>query len=116
MPHVQIRHAQPLAALLPALSSFQETAAPDVRKVQAAYLAPDGHHLLLEVIVVEQYLRQRFFLLLREEAGNVVVRCHPFCAPQKTDGVKRLIAGIAQLCRAQSPGGEIGHTNLEPYL
>ncbi|MBM3316732.1 MAG: hypothetical protein FJY75_02665 [Candidatus Eisenbacteria bacterium] len=116
MPHVQLRGAVRVADLAAPLADFMEAQPPEVRKIQGAFLALDRRHLLLEAVVVEAYLRQSFFLLLREEEEGLLIRCHPVGTPQKTDGVKRLIAAVARRCRALRPDLVVGNTNLEALL
>ncbi len=116
MPHVQIRGACRLADLRDALAGFLESAPPEILKLQGAYLDSAAGRLLFEAVVVEGYLRQNFFLLVREEEGAVLIRCHPFSNPQKTPGVKRLIARVALRCLQACPGAEIGNTNLRDFL
>jgi hypothetical protein len=116
MPHVQVTGPCRVKDLAAPLALFMESEPPNVRKIQAAYLSLDATHLVCEVIVVEEYLRQSFFLLLRDEPQGVLIRCHPFCAPQKTNGVKRLIARIAHRCLELNPACAIGNTNLQAFF
>lgn len=112
MPHVQLRGPCELASLRDPLASLLDAEPPEVLKIQGAYLDAGEQRLILEAVVVEDYLRQNFFLLIRRDADGLMVRCHPFSPPQKTDGVKRLIARVAQRCRQLCPGLEVGNTNL----
>jgi|WetSurMetagenome_2_1015567.scaffolds.fasta_scaffold238150_2 hypothetical protein len=116
MPHVQVTGPCRVEDLAPSLASLVEAQPPEVLKIQAAYLALDRSQLILEAIVVEEYLRQSFFLLLRDEPEGIMIRCHPFCSPQKTDAVKRLIARIARAALALHPACAVGHTNLQAFL
>jgi hypothetical protein len=116
MPHVQILGPCRVRDLGDPLSRIVESYSSGVLKVQDACLDAAATHLILEAVVVEGYLRQSFFLLVRQEEDGVLVRCHPFCAPQKTDGVKRLIALVARRCLQACPGSRVGNTNLTPYL
>jgi len=116
MPHVQLKGSCRVAELCGPLAGFLSSAPPEVLKIQGVYLDATANRLLLEAVVVEQYLRQSFFLLVREEADGLIVRCHPFSSPQKTPGVKRLIARIALRCLESCPGAKIGNTNLKDYL
>jgi hypothetical protein len=116
MPHVQVVGPCRIRDLSAPLSRIVESYSSGVLKVQGACLDTEATHLILEAIVVEGYLRHSFFLLVRQETDGVLVRCHPFCAPQKTDGVKRLIALVARRCLALCPGSRVGNTNLTPYL
>jgi len=116
MPHVQLAGPCRVADLREPLAGFLESAPPEVLKIQGAFLDAAGLRLILEAVVVEQYLRQNFFLLVRQEDDGLIVRCHPFSAPQKTPGVKRLIARVALRCLALCPGARIGNTNLREFL
>ncbi len=116
MPHVQIVGACRIRDLIAPLTGYLESAPPLVLKVAVVYIDPRETQLLLEAIAVEGYLRQSFFLLVRQESDGVLIRCHPFCAVQKTDGVKRLIARVAQRCLQCCPGSHTGNTNLTAYL
>jgi hypothetical protein len=116
MPHVQLRGPCRPAVLAAALARLMETEPPEVRKILGGFLSLDGSRLILEALVVEAYLRQTFFLLLCEEPGGMIIRCHPVGAPQKTDGVKRLIASVARECLASEPDCSIGNTNLQGFL
>ena len=116
MPHVQVRGARPLAELQAGLRHQVEQDPPQVLKLREAFLAREGREMILEAIVVEGYLRQSFLVLVRADAHALVVRCHPFSHPQKTEGVKRLIAHVGRLCRDHSPGAAFGNTNLGAYL
>jgi hypothetical protein len=112
MPHMQIVGPCRIRDLSAPLSQIIESYPPRVLKIQKAYIDPEATQLVLEAVVVEGYLRQSFFLLVRQEENGVLVRCHPFCAPQKTDGVKRLIILVAHRCLELCPGSRVGNTNL----
>ncbi|MCK4412836.1 MAG: hypothetical protein KAY32_04770 [Candidatus Eisenbacteria sp.] len=116
MPHVQLNGPGELRSLREPLSTLLLSAPPRILKIQGAYLDGAEQHLILEAVVVEEYLRQNFFLLIRRDTDDLIVRCHPFSTPQKTDGVKQLIALVAQRCREICPELQIGNTNLRSYL
>jgi hypothetical protein len=116
MPHIQLKGSCELRRLCEPLAALQRAAPPLVMKIQHVYLAPAEEQMILEAVVVEEYLRQNFFLLIRRDADGLIVRCHPFSAPQKTDGVKQLIALVAGCCREVCPQLEIGNTNLQSFL
>lgn len=116
MPHVQVTGTCRPAELQSVLAQMTAGEPPLVLRVRDAFINAAGDHLLLEALVVEGYLRQAFFLLVRKDEDGVLIRCHPFSAVQKTDGVKRLIAEVARRCLQHCPGSRIGHTNLQAYL
>ncbi len=116
MPHVQVVGSCDLPALAPSLAGFIESRPPLVMKIAHAYVSLDRQHLLLEAMVVEGYLRQAFFLLVRKDETGLIIRCHPTSPVQKTDGVKTLIARLARTCLSLCPGSRVGHTNLAPFI
>ncbi len=116
MPHVEIVGPCRVRELAAPLQAFEEKQPPFVAKIQDAYLSADGERLLLDALVVEGYLRQSFFLLVKNEKGGVLIRCHPSSAVQKTTGVRTLIARLGRRCLELCPGGRIGHTNLQSWL
>ena len=115
MPHVEIRG--PVR-----LSDFQARFAPrslregeTVTKTVGAFLAHDGRTLLLDVVIVEGFLRQSFFLVLTEREDGAMVRLWPRTAPEKTAGVKRAVAWAAAWLQAGLPSSTVGTTNLEAF-
>ena len=116
MPHVQIKGTIDLPVLVTELGQVLESKPPLVLKVAEAYLGGAGEKILLEAVVVEGHLRQNFFILIRAEAGALIVRCHPAMHVQKTEGVKEMIALIGRKTLALIPGGSVGNTNLGPYM
>ena len=117
MPHVELLGAAPLSA-------FHSRFHPDVLeekgtiiKAPASYLSHDGRSLLIECLCVEGYLRQSFFVLISQTDASTMIRLLPRTSPEKTDGVRRCLAWIASLLKADSPGSRVGKTNLpEPLL
>ncbi|MBD3235992.1 MAG: hypothetical protein GF330_04765 [Candidatus Eisenbacteria bacterium] len=116
MPHVQVVGECRLRDLREALGDFQTGAPPLLMRIRETFVNAPGTQLLLEAIVIEGYLRQSFFLLVRSEARGVLVRCHPASPVEKTTGVKTLIARVGAQIVARCPGTEIGHTNLAEFL
>jgi hypothetical protein len=116
MPHVEIVGPGRVRDLAAHLKNFEVKQLPFVAKIQDTYLSADGARLLLDALLVEGYLRQSFFLLVKDEEGGVLIRCHPSSAVQKTEGVKTLIAMLGSQCLELCPGSRVGHTNLQGWL
>jgi hypothetical protein len=116
MPHVEI--LGPVR-----LSDFQARFRPrrlqegeTVTKALAAYLAHDGRTLLIDLVVVEGFLRQTFFLVATERDDGAMVRLLPKTSPEKTPGVKRAVAWAAAWLLASAPAAAVGTTNLADIL
>lgn len=116
MPHVQIVGGCRLSDLRTALTEFRAGAPPLVLKIRETYQNDSATQMLLEAVVVEGYLRQTFFLLVRTDEDGILIRCHPASPVQKTDGVKTLIARLGARCVELCPGAQVGHTNLAEFL
>ena len=116
MPHVEVRGPVHLpgfhARFVPRSLREGET----VTKALGAFLAYDGRTLLVDLLIVEGFLRQSFFLVLTEREDGAMVRLLPRTSPEKTAGVRRAVAWMATWLQAASPSSVVGATNLEAFL
>lgn len=116
MPHVEVRGGPPLrelqARFQPATVSWDGA----VLKTLASYLSSDERTLLLDCLTVEGHLRQSFFAILTHRETGIMVRLLPRTSPEKTPGVKRLVAWVARTVRTGHAGAEFGATNLSDLL
>lgn len=116
MPHVEILGPVRLEAFHARFAprTLREDAI--VTKAAAAFLAHDRRSLLLDLMVVEGFLRQSFFLVMTERDDGAMVRLLPRTSPEKTAGVKRAVVWAAAWLRAGVPEATVGATNLEEFL
>ena len=115
MPHVVVEGAGPLGLGYRKFQPFVERQE-EILKVMDLYLNQKENSLLLESIVIESGSQQTFFAQLSQKDLNVTVRLLPRTDPEKTPGVKRLLATIAGRLRSLFPGSRFGKTNLEEFL
>ena len=115
MPHVVIHGDISLRALYDDFEPIEERAGDDVLKVTDVFLNHSGRVALLECVVVERR-PMSFFVQLARHEDRVTVRLFPPTDPQKTDGVRRILARIAWEIVRRFPGSRYGATNLEPFL
>jgi hypothetical protein len=116
MPHVVVEGAGPLGLAYRKLEPFVERQGQEILKVVDLYLNQKENSLLLESIVIEAGAQQTFFAQLSQKDLNVTVRLLPRTDPEKTPGVKRLLATIAGRLRSLFPGSRFGKTNLDEFL
>lgn len=116
MPHVVIENAPDLVAASRGLEPFTERAGGEILRLLDVYLNRSGHTALLECVVIEAGTTRAFFALLAQKEQQITVRLSPATDPEKTDGVKRLLAAIATRVRAGAPGSRFGKTNLQDFL
>jgi hypothetical protein len=116
MPHVVVENAPDLGAVCRDFAPFAERTEDRILRVADLYLNRSGRAVLLECVAVEKGINRSFFALLTQKNGQITVRLCPTTDPEKTDGVKKLLALIAERVREIVPGSHFGKTNLQEYL
>jgi len=116
MPHIVIEG--PLE-----LESFFRIYAPRVHalpngalKLMDGFLNQSGSSMLIEAIAAEGGPPNRFFILILRHEGKTTVKLYPGSDPEKTPGVKKLLAIVARQILDGCPGTAYGTTNLKDYL
>ena len=116
MPHVVIENAPDLAAVFRGLAPFAERTDEQILRLGDLYLNRVGRAALLESVVIDKGVAVSFFALLAQREDQITVRLYPLTDPEKTEGVKRLLALIAVRVRDLVPASRFGKTNLQDYL
>lgn len=116
MPHVVIEEALDLGAACQGVKVAASRSGREILKVVDVYLNRSGQTALVDCIVVEEGRSQPFFVQLSRKDRQITVRLLPATDPEKTDGVKRVMALIAKQVRESIPGSRFGKTNLEEFL
>jgi hypothetical protein len=88
----------------------------EILKVVDLYLNRSGHTALVDCVVVEDGRAQAFFVQLAQKDRQITVRLLAATDPEKTVGVKRVIALIAQQLHEATVGSRFGPTNLQDFL
>jgi len=116
MPHAVIQGGSlDLARIQRELEPFQERDGDLLLKVSDSFLSRRGTPLLLESLVVES-TRRKFLIEIDSREGSLTVHLYTLTDPEKTDGVRRLVAEVARRVCALDPAARIARTNLGPYL
>ncbi|HTO06131.1 MAG TPA: hypothetical protein VMR86_03665 [Myxococcota bacterium] len=85
----------------------------DVLRADQAYLEQGGRALLLEALCVEAGRKQPFYVKLSShDRGTTTVRIDPMTHPERSEGVRALVAEIAARLLAVTPGARVETTNL----
>ncbi len=116
MPHVEVIGG---ASVQDLHDRFQPRKARDGRAILKAtgmYLSHDRQSVLVDCLVIEGYLRQRFYLLVSSRDRGAMVRLLDLASPEKTDGVKRCVIWVSQWLRENRHDSSIGTTNLAGML
>jgi len=116
MPHVVIEGAPDLRAASGAVEPSVVREGNEILKVMDLYLNRSGQTALVDCVVVEEGRSQAFFVQLSQKDRQITVRLLPATDPEKTPGVKRVMALIARQLQAAAPGSRFGKTNLQDFL
>ncbi|MBK9519411.1 MAG: hypothetical protein IPO09_19140 [Anaeromyxobacter sp.] len=116
LPHVVIEEALDLGIASQGVALSATRAGAEILKVVDLYLNRSGRTALVDCVAVEEGRSQSFFVQLSQKDRQITVRLLPATDPEKTTGVKRLMAHIARQLLAASGGGRFGKTNLQDFL
>jgi hypothetical protein len=84
----------------------------DVLKTEAVYVERAGRALLIQALAVEAGRTQTFYVRVSAQERGASVRIDPLSRPERSEGVKRIVAEIGADLLARSPGAKVRTTNL----
>jgi hypothetical protein len=131
MPHVVITGPIDLARIYRELPAFEERRGGALLKLRDALLSRSGRTLLLDAVVVEGLTRaansedapragpgatRRFLVEVDQHRDGLTVRLYPPTDPEKTAGVKRLVARVASHILSLDERARVVRTNLAAEL
>jgi hypothetical protein len=116
MPHVVIEEALDLGLACRGIKIAAVRNGSEILRVVDVYLSRSGHTALVDSVVVEEGRSQAFFVQLSQNDRQITVRLLSATDPEKTDGVKRIMALIAGQLRESAEGSRFGKTNLQAFL
>jgi hypothetical protein len=113
VPHVVIDAEVDLRGYAERFAHVRIADAGDVLKTEAVYLERSGRTLLIQAVAVEAGRTQQFYVRISaQDRGSVSVRIDPLTKPERSEGVKRIVAGIGADLLARTPGAKVRTTNL----
>ena len=113
MPHAVIVGDTDLAAFARAWTPLVVRRGADVLRADTVYLEAGGRALLIEALCVEAGRKQPFYVKISaHDRGTTTVRIDPMTHPERSDGVRALVAEVAARLLATTPGGRVEKTNL----
>jgi hypothetical protein len=116
MPHVVIEEALDLGLACQGIKVAAVRNGAEILKVVDVYSSRSGHTALVDCVVVEEGSSKAFFVQVSQKDRQITVRLLPATDPDKTDGVKRIMALIATQLQESSAGSRFGKTNLQDFL
>lgn len=115
MPHILLEGPASIPDLQAAHRPFTVREGERLVKVDRFYADERGVAALVETLVVERAHTQKFFIVVAVRPGGLSVRLEPMTDPEKSPGVKRALAIVAERLR-RATGGRYGSTNIPEYL
>ncbi len=113
MPHAVLRGGLPLSRVWEQIEPVQEVSGSDVLQLEGAFLRHDRAQLLLMGLVIEQGVRQHFFISIAEKGDRISVSCQKQLSLEKTPGVKKLVSRVVQYLIEE--GATVEKSNLEGF-
>jgi hypothetical protein len=116
MPHVIIEGSASVERFYQDFAPVNIREQDTILKIQEVYLSTTRMDALLDCVVVEDRALKTFYIVLSQKDGKVTVHLDRLTDPEKTDGVKRLLAIVGHQLRSQDPACRYGKHNLAGYL
>ncbi len=116
MPHVIIEGPASVESFYQDFAPINIREQDTIMKIRDAYLSATKMTVLLDCLVVEDRTPNMFYMLLFQKDGRISVRLDPLTDPEKTDGVKRLLAIVGYKLKSQHHLCQYGKHNLAGYL
>jgi hypothetical protein len=113
MPHAVIEGDVDLRAFARGWTPLVLRRGGDVLRADELYLERDARACLIEALVVEAGRKQPFYVRIAlHDRKSATVRVDPLTHPERSAGVRELVAEIASRLLAVTPGAKVGATNL----
>jgi hypothetical protein len=116
MPHVVIEEALDVGSGCQGIKLGATRSGGEILKVVDVYVNRANRTALVDCVVVEDGRSQSFFVQLAQKDRQITVRLLAATDPEKTTGVKRIMALIAVQARQAMVGSRFGKTNLQEFL
>ncbi len=116
MPHIVLKGPVDLHSFYTGHKPVAREVAGEILKLHNIFMNQRGDILLIEALAVEHGPPNRFFVQIGRKDAKTTVKIYPGSDPEKTPGVKKLLALVAQQVKARNPQADYGHTNLQEFL
>ena len=116
MPHVVLTGDISLRDIFEKIEYFVVREDKNILKISDKFINQDKNSILVESLAIEAENKTSFLVLLSHREDGLVVRLYPQIDVEKTDGVKKILAKIANNIIAAFPSLEVGKTNLQEFL
>jgi len=116
MPHIVLENINSVKEAFDVIGPFINKIEGGVLKVTDTYINASQQSALIESLVVSQGSNQNFFVQLSQKKSSLTVRLFPLTDPEKTAGVKTIMAIIAKQIKDSNAQISYGKTNLQEFL
>jgi DNA primase len=116
MPHIVLEKINATKEAFEAVQPFSNKIEGGILKVMDKYINASEQSALVESLAIENGVNQTFFVQLSQKKSSLTIRLLPLTDPEKTDGVKTIMATIAKQIKDSNSSIEYGKNNLEDFL
>jgi len=116
MPHIVLENINATQDAYNAVTPFSIKIEGGILKVIDKYINASAQSALIESLAIENGKNQSFFVQLSQKKTSLTIRLLPLTDPEKTDGVKSIMAKIAKQIKDTDSAIAYGKTNLELFL
>jgi hypothetical protein len=116
MPHIVLENINKARDAFNAVQPFANKIEGGMLKVMDKYINANEQTVLIDSLAIENGKNQNFFVQLSQKKSSLTVRLLPLTDPQKTDGVKIIMAHIAKQIKDTDPNISYGKNNLVDFL
>ncbi|HNX22412.1 MAG TPA: hypothetical protein PKG60_00085 [Spirochaetota bacterium] len=116
MPHIVLENISAIQEAYEAITPFADKIEGGMLKVTDKYINASGQIALIEALAIEGAKNQNFFIQLSQKKSSLTIRLLPVTDPEKTHGVKTIMAMIAKQIKNTDANITYGKTNLQDFL
>lgn len=116
MPHIVLDKINTTEEAYEKVEPFSNKIEGGILKVIDKYINHTKQTALIEALAIENEKNQNFFVQLSQKKSSVTVRLLPLTDPEKTNGVKTIMAIIAKQIKDANAEISYGKNNLEDFL
>ena len=116
MPHIVLENTSAVKVAFDAIKPSAVKIENGILKILDKYLNAAEQIILVEALAIENGKNQNFFVQISRKETSLTVRLLPMTDPEKTDGVKTIMAMIAKQIKDRDSKINYGKTNLQDFL
>ena len=116
MPHIVLENINDTKEAYEAVTPFAQKTEGGILKVMDKYINAKEQSVLIESLAIENGSNQNFFVQLSSKKSSLTVRLFPLTDPEKTKGVKTIMATLAKQIKDTNENITYGKNNLEDFL